>query len=91
MQRERRQLVPQHLQGPQRRDEIGEPERQAEAEQAPAVDEEQGQYDVQQVLAEVDDERRAGVLMRIEDAQHEQVDARSRPVRGRSRRALARC
>ena len=38
------------------------------------MDEQHGEHDVQQVLADVDDERGARVLMGVEHAQHEQVD-----------------
>ena len=45
-----------------------------EAEQTESVDEHERQHDVDEVLADVDDERRARVLVGVEHAEHEQVD-----------------
>ena len=76
----------QHLQRPHRGEQVGHPERQAEAEHAPT-----GRRSTRASTmlitfsTSVDEERCAGVLVGIERAQHEQVDARSRPGRGRSR------
>ena len=70
------------MQRPHRRDEIGEPEGQTETEETPSVDEQQCQHHVQRVLAEVDDERRACVLMGVEHPEHEEVEREADKTEG---------
>ena len=68
---------------------VGDGEGGGEPEDAAPPDEGERQDDVEHVLPDVDDERRAGVLVGVEPAQHEQVQRRTRPARGRTRRAPA--
>ena len=71
--RESRHLVAHDLQGPSGGHEVGERERQPEAEDSVAIDEDDREHDVDHVLDDVDDERRACVVVGVEAAQDEQV------------------
>ena len=81
---------------PQRADDVGDGEGQAEAEHTEAVDEQQGKHDVEERSRDVDHERRARVLVGVEGAQHEQIDGEPaeperEPGKGPRRRQRIRC